>query len=210
MGNIDLTKMGLSGKIGPIVAYTVNGQQRFRTYTEPRNPKTAKQTAHRTRFGFVSQMVSPLFAQIKIGYNNDKIAYGTVCGKVNREAVIGTHPNFKIDYSKIKIAEGKLHPLSVVRLHIDEKTNTANFKWDYEIDSNIKLANSNDRVTIVCFNEALPYEIFSHNSFKRSNCKATVELPKHWNVLVTHFWIYTASYDRMLYSNSIYVECTTI
>ncbi len=51
MGNIYLSKMGLSGKMGPIVAYIVNGKQRFRTFTEPRNPKTAKQTEHRSRFG---------------------------------------------------------------------------------------------------------------------------------------------------------------
>ena len=51
MGNIDLSKMGFSGKMGPVVAYVVNGKQRFRTFTEPRNPKTAKQTEHRSRFG---------------------------------------------------------------------------------------------------------------------------------------------------------------
>src|SRR5690554_2948200 len=119
MGNIDLSKMGLSGKMGPIVAYIVNGKQRFRTFTEPRNPKTAKQTEHRSRFGFVSNKVSPLFAQIKIGYKNNIIAFGTVCGQVNREAVIGTFPDLKIDYSKIQIAEGKLKPLSMVTLKID-------------------------------------------------------------------------------------------
>ena len=210
MGNIDLTKMGFSGKMGNIVAYVVNGQQRFRTFTEPRNPKTPKQTAHRSRFGFVSNKVSPLFAQIKIGYKNNIIAFGTVCGQVNREAVIGTFPDMKIDYSKIKIAEGKLQPLSMVTLQIDEKTNTANLNWNYDIKSKTKFAKANDRVNIVCFNEALPHEIFRKDSFNRDECKSNIELPKDWNVSETHFWLYATSWDLMLNSDSVYVKCTTI
>lgn len=205
MGNIDLAKMGFSGKMGPIVTYVVNGQQRFRTFTEPRNPKTPKQTAHRSRFGFVSQMVSPLFAQIKIGHKDSKIAYGTVCGIVNREAVIGSHPNLKIDYSKIQIAEGKLQPLSMVKLRIDEDTNTANFNWDNEIDSHTMPASENDRVNIVCFNEALPYEIFRNDSINRDVGKAKIEFPKHWNASETHFWLYATSWDEKFNSDSVYI-----
>lgn len=203
MGNIDLSKMGLSGKMGPIVAYVVNGKQRFRTFTEPRNPKTPKQTAHRSRFGFVSKMVSPLYAQIKLGYKNDNLVYGTVCGKVNREAVIGKYPDLKIDYSKIQIAEGKLKPLSMVTLKIDEITNTANFNWDYETNS--KFAKANDRVNIVCFNEALPNEIFRESPSNRVEGKAIVELPKHWNASETHFWLYASSWDMMHNSDSVYI-----
>jgi|SRR5690554_5276018 len=210
MGNIDLTKMGFSGKMGPIVAYVVNGQQRFRTYTEPKNPKTPKQTAHRSRFGFVSKKVSPLFSQIKLGYKDNNLVYGTVCGKVNREAVIGKHPNLKLDYSKIQIAEGKLQTPTMITVHIDEDTYTADFKWDSELDSNTKPANANDRVNIICFNEDVPFEIFRHNSVKRNAGKATIELPKHWNVSEAHFWLYLTSYDKRFNSDSIYITDSKI
>lgn len=210
MGNIDLTKMGFSGKMGPIVAYVVNGRQRFRTYTEPRNPKTAKQTAHRSRFGFVSRMVSPLFSQIKIGHKNDKLTFGTLCGKVNREAVSGTHPDLKIDYSKIQISEGKIHPLSVVTLKIDEIANTANLNWSNDFDSKSKFSKANDRVNIVCFNEAHPSEIYIMNHFLRDECKATIELPKDWEAVETHFWLYTSSWDMTHNSDCVYVKCTII
>ncbi|MBF6598199.1 MAG: hypothetical protein ITF98_08225 [Fermentimonas sp.] len=210
MGNIDLSKMGLSGKMGPIVAYVVNGKQRFRTFTEPRNPKTPKQTAHRSRFGFVSKMVSPLYAQIKLGYKNDNLVYGTVCGKVNREAVISKYSDLKIDYSKIQIAEGKLQPLSTMTLQIDEITNTVTFNWDYETDSKVKFAKANDRVNIVCFNEALPKEIFRKSPNNRVDGKAIVELPKHWNASEAHFWLYVSSWDTMLNSDSVYLTYSRI
>ena len=43
MGKIDLNKMGLSGRIGPIIAYvTKGGKQAFRQYTVPSDPKTPK------------------------------------------------------------------------------------------------------------------------------------------------------------------------
>jgi hypothetical protein len=205
MGNIDLSKMGFSGKMGPVVAYVVNGKQRFRTFTEPRNPKTPKQTAHRSRFGFVSKMVSPLYTQIKLGYKNDNLVYGTVCGKVNREAVIGKYPDLKIDYSKIQIVEGKLQPLSTVTLQIDETTNTVTFNWDSKIDSIGKPAKSNDRVNIVCFNEALPHEIFRKSSHSRADGIATFEFPKHWSASETHFWLYASSWDTMHNSDSVYI-----
>ena len=111
----------------------------------------------------------------------------------------------KIDYSKIKIAEGKLQPLSMVTLQIDEKTNTANLNWNQDIKSKTKFDKSNDRVNIVCFNEALPNEIFRKSPSNRVEGKAIVELPKHWNASETHFWLYASSWDMMYNSDSVYI-----
>lgn len=208
MGNIDLSKMGFSGKMGHIVAYVVNGKQRFRTFSEPRNPKTPKQTAHRSRFGFVSSKMSPLFKQIKIGHKDNNLNFGTVCGRVNREAVVGQSPNLSLDYSKIKIAEGKLQKPTYANVKVDGKTNIANVKWNTEIDPNSKYGSENDNVSIVCFNETVPLEIFRYNKIKRNSGSATIELPKHWNASETHFWLYVSSWDMRLNSDSVYIVYT--
>jgi len=205
MGNIDISKMGFSGRMGPVVAYVVNGQQRFRTYIKPQNPKTKKQTAHRTKFGFVSSKMSPLFREIKNGFKNNSLNFGTVCGKVSREAVVEVDSELSLDYSKIQIAEGKIQPPTLSTVSIEEETNIANFKWDPEVYPKSKLANENDKVNIVCFNESFPTEIFRQSSIKRKIGRASIDLPKHWNNLDTHFWIYFTSYDLRFSSDSFYV-----
>ena len=209
MGNIDVSTMGFSGRMGPTVAYVVNGHQRFRTYTKPNNPKTEKQTVHRSRFGFVSSKLSPLFKEIKLGFKDSNLNYGTVCGKVNREAVVGEFPNLALDYSKIKIAEGKLSIPINPSVKID-KTYIANFEWNTENDSKWNLTPEDDKINIVCFNETAPSEIFRRNSFKRKSGKAVIELPKHWSADVTHFWLYAASWNMEENSDSVYVEETKV
>lgn len=205
MGNIDLTKMEFSGRMGPIVAYVVNGRQRFRTYTEPRNPKTPKQTAQRFRFGFVSSKVSPLFNQIKLGFNNKKLAFGTVCGKVNREAVVGKYPNLSIDYSKIQIAEGKLQLPANIIADYQKETNVFILKWDNQLLPESGPGNSDDKVNIVCYDESESQIVRVHSSVKRKIGEVSFILQKNVQLDNIHFWIYLSSFEQGINSNSIYV-----
>lgn len=44
MGKIDINSLGISGKIGPIIAYvTKTGKQVFKKYVVPKDPRTEKQ-----------------------------------------------------------------------------------------------------------------------------------------------------------------------
>lgn len=211
MGNIDITTMGFSGRMGPTVAYVVNGEQRFRTYTKPNNPKTEKQTVQRSRFGFVSSKLSSLYKEIKIGFNDSSLNYGTVCGKVNREAVVGQFPDVSIDYSKIKIAEGKLQVPANASVNCEEtnisgeKSIIANFKWNTELDPITKWGSENDIINIVCYNETMTSQIFRYRNIKRYHGKASIELPEHWIAVETHFWVYATSWNRDINSDSVYV-----
>ena len=206
MGNLDTSKMGFSGRIGPIIAYMVNGKQRFRTYTDPRNPKTKKQTAHRSKFGFVSSMVSPLFKQIKIGFKDNNLNYGTVCGKVSREAVVGQFPDLSMDYSKIKIAEGKLRLPAEIKVKVEENSQVVRFTWNSENSSSSKPSGSEDRINIICLNEGVKEAKRFSTNFLRREEKAHVELPEGWNPAEMHYWVYMSSYNRQVNSDSEYVR----
>lgn len=206
MGKIDLSKFGLSGRIGPLIAYTVKGKQRFRTYAKPTNRKTAKQTSHRTKFGFVSKSLSPLFDEIKKGHRDQSLNYGTVCGNVIRKAVIGVSPDYTLDYSKIQIADGKLQLPADVKILLQKDSNIYTLRWDTDIIKGHGPGRVDDDVKIVCFNVAESRIIISRVFIKRYKGEATFQLPEKVKPEDLHFWMYMSSSYLDINSNSLYLE----
>ena len=196
----------LSGKVGSITTYVINGVQVVRANTVPRDPKTPKQLAHRMKFGLVNSGLSPLNSAIKLGYRGDRNAYRTLVGKVYREAVLGEYPNLTLDYSKIKIAEGCLQPPADISIEFDAATNIALFSWDAQISEAQKRANVNDQVNIVVLNEK--YNAVNHISevAKRKEGAASIAVPNGWKPAHTHFWLYFSSHTLQMNSESVYVK----
>lgn len=184
----------ITGKIGPVSIYeTKYGTQVVRTYTKPRDPKTPKQLAHRMKFGLVNKGLSPLNEIIKRGFKGNSRTYRRQVGKAYHEAIIGEYPNFKLDYSKIKIAEGELQPLKEFIVNTNNKTGLVSFKWNRDIDPKLKTGNNRDKVNIVCLNEKEKVAIQYNNYGRRSIGEATIELPVGWQTDDTHFWAYLTS-----------------
>ncbi|MDD4776660.1 MAG: DUF6266 family protein [Fermentimonas sp.] len=210
MGKIDLSNFGLSGRIGPIVAYVVKGKQRFRTYTKPTNRKTVKQTSHCTKFGFVSKSISPLFDEIKKGHRGQSLNYGTVCGNVIREAVTGISPDYALDYSKILIADGKLQLPANAKIHFQKETNLYTLRWDTDILSGQGPGRDDDDVKIICYNKAESRFIEPRVYIKRSKGEATFQLPEKVESGDMHFWMYMISLHLDINSRSVYLDLTIL
>ncbi len=64
----------------------------------------------------------------KLGYGDDTDSYRTIVGKVYHEAIAGEYPNFTINYSKIKIADGELELAAGIEFEFDESKNCVLFK----------------------------------------------------------------------------------
>ncbi len=207
MGTIDLSKLiGLSGRIGPLIAYvTKDGKQVFRTYAKPKNPRTSKQVAQRARFAFVNKALSPLNKVIKRGYPDNKNAYRSLIGKAYHEAIMGDYPNYFLDYSKIQIAAGKLQLPEDIRLRFDPLSRTVTFSWNPRLVRLSQPGSDNDKLYIVCFNIDRPFEVKTFKGGIRAAGEASIELPGIWEPGKTHFWIYLNSNDLQRISNSIYL-----
>jgi len=208
MGRIDLVKtMGLSGRIGPVVAYvTKDGKQVFRSYVKPRNPKTPKQKAQRAKFALANQALSPLHNAIGRGYPDVKNAYRTLVSKVYYEAIVGAYPDLRVDYSKIQLAAGKLQLPGDVSVRLDADSHTAFFRWDPRLTSPSLPGSDNDKVNIVCFNTRYTAETRTAGRNIRSVGEDSVRLSKHWLPADTHFWIYFRSNDLQNTSNSLHLQ----
>ena len=195
----------LSGKIGSVTTYVLNGKQVVRANTIPRDPKTPKQLAHRMKFGLVNKGLSPLNSAIKIGHKGDANAYRVLVGKAYHEAIMGEYPNFMLDYSKIKIAAGNLQLPKNIKFEFEGKTNIASFSWDGKNSGSQNTANDNDQINIVALN-------FKENvvdSFlevaKRYDGKVSIALPRGWDLADTHFWTYFSSHSLQMNSDSVYI-----
>lgn len=216
MGIVDLKKLGLiSGKIGPYVAYvSKDGKQILRKHVIPKDPKTPKQLAYRMRFGMVNKSLSPLNRVIKKGFLNTDNAYRKAVSKALNNAVIGEYPEYKLDYSKIQVAEGKLQLPTFVSVNVDSNTKLATVNWNPEPIFDTYPCREDDRVNIVCLNESTPEAVCFHNSAKRSKGTATIDLSskmvinKLWSIKDLHFWLYLSTYDITQNSDSIYIKCT--
>lgn len=214
MGKLDLGDLGgVSGKIGPFVVYkTKNGKQIIRSYVVPKDARSPKQLACRKRFGTVSSGLSPLKNIIRSGYQNSDDAYLNVTSKALKEAVAGEYPDYWLDYSKIQVAEGKLQLPPDIAVKVDETAGTARFSWEPQPVNNSCPGSADDRVNIVCLNEAIPAAVNFLNSAKRSAGSATIDLKSKIGLYDSpdpgslHFWVYLTSRDFLQNSDSVYVK----
>lgn len=196
----------LSGRLGDVVYFWRNGKQLYRSYVEPVNPKTAAQKAQRTKLSVASTLVSHLYGAIKHGHRNTFITFGTICGRVMREAITGGSPHFAIDYSKIRIAEGPLQkPLHILASY-DPETREMRFIWDSSLVDFPMRGRLSDRINIVSFLEKPQPEVKTHIVGSRGDREATFMLPEGWDPHNTHFWLYVSSLDGEEHSESEYVE----
>lgn len=197
---------GISGKIGPIVAFVRYDKQFVRIHTIPRDPKTTAQLAQRAKLTLVNKGLSPLNKVIKQNYPNNSGAYRSLVGKTIREFVVGEYPNLSIDYSKIQIAEGRLLLPEPVTAAFNPDSNQVSFNWDTQQTTTSKWCRADDMVHIVIFNAPTLTVFKSPGIVKRFAGMASVELPKGWDPPHTHCWIYLSSHDHEQNSNSLYVK----
>ena len=196
----------ISGKVGTVSIYeTKHGTQVVRSITKAHDPKTPKQLAHRMKFSMVNKGLSPLNEIIKIGFRGDSKVYRTQVGKAYHEAILGEYPNFTLDYSKIKIAEGELQLPEDIAVKTHENSQQVSFTWNPDVSSDSKAVNGNDIVKIICLNEEVKATRQLTGVVRRSAGEASVELPEGWVPAETHYWIYLKSNDSEMNSDSVYV-----
>jgi Family of unknown function (DUF6266) len=108
MAKINTPLYNLSGKIGDKVYYNLNGIQVVRKKPAPRKTvPSAKEIEHRSRFAFISRFLLPLKSLIGLSFIPAGMTSFNRAVSVNfKHAVIGSYPDWQIDFSKFKLGEG--------------------------------------------------------------------------------------------------------
>ena len=196
----------ISGKIGPVVAYMRNGESIVREHVIPKDPKTPAQLAQRMKLKLANNGLRPLKNQINIGYEGTGFTYRKVVGITMKENIVGGYPNLRIDYSRVKISEGKLQLPDYANVEFDIKTHTAKFYWDNQTPSNSKLGKSNDLVRIFLFNEKHMVGLTAPESENREKGFMTIAIPENWSIDDMHFWLILRSQHFKDKSDSLYIK----
>ena len=197
---------GISGKVGPIVAYMMNNKQYIRSLPNPRDPKTPAQLAQRAKFSLVNKRLSPFKQLIKQNYGNDSSAYRKLVGKTIRECVVGEYPDLAIDFSRVLLAEGQVSLPADVTATYQADAMQVTLHWDPLLPPRARWCQPDDLVNVIVSHISYRTLIRSHHIAKRADGTATVDLYNTWNPSTIHCWIYFTSLNLDHYSNSLYVN----
>jgi hypothetical protein len=197
---------GISGKVGPIVAYVLHNKQFVRKHTIPRDPKTPAQLAQRAKVSLVNKGLSPFNKLIKENYGNDSSAYRSLVGKTMRECVVGEYPDFAIDFSQVLLAEGEVLLPENVTAEFRPDTGQLTLHWDPLMPPREQWCKPDDLFNVILFHTPTKTLNRSHFIAKRADGTATVELSNGSNPSNTVCWIYLTSHNHAQNSNSLYVN----
>ena len=103
---------GFSGKVGSVVGGSWKGINYMRGKAASiKNPQTLHQMQQRTKFALALSVLQPITAFIRVGfrrYAHRKTEFNAAMSYTVRNAILGTYPDYVIDYSKLLVSRGTL------------------------------------------------------------------------------------------------------
>ena len=103
---------GFSGKVGTVIGGNWNGVDFMRGLpSKMTNPQTEAQQHQRAKVALMVKFLSPLKAFLRVGFKkqaNKMSAFNAAMSYNLKHAIMGTDPDFEIDYSKVMVSQGKL------------------------------------------------------------------------------------------------------
>lgn len=123
---------GFSGKVGPVVGYTLYGIDRMRSLPERMAPPTANELKNRSRFKLVQEVLNAIKGLVVVGFKD----YWTKSGGMraalsyNRQFALKTSGGEDyIDPASFRISGGNLAGLAAATV-VQETEELLRFNWD--------------------------------------------------------------------------------
>ncbi len=201
---------GFSGKVGTVTGENWNGIDYMRSNESGR--KDAKSTAQldqRARLTTVVQFLRPLKEFLRIGFKNraSKLSAFNAATSYNLEhALAGSFPDYRIDYSRARISQGKL-PGVLNPAAFAGPAATISFTWDN--NSSAIDAMADDRAIVVIYNPARQSALSFTGNNTRLGCSQSVTLPASFSGDEVLCYISFRNANQTLISDSQFV-CSLI
>ena len=200
-----------SGKFANAIFQTLLGKNILRSKPlEVYNPRTPGQVSQRSKFSLVVQFLRSFLPIIRIGYKLRAIGQNAFNASVSyniQHAVLGTSPDFTIDYEKVVIAQGPLAGLSSAS--IDENLSDA---ISVSIQENVP----SDSPRLADLAYGLFYNATKNQVLTDMGTKTRVDwgvsvAPEIWEAGdVVYAWVFYTSPDGISISDSFYAGTTTL
>ena len=154
MGKLNMGVLGgFSGTVGTVIgSITRKGDDLIRVKSKiRRTSNTVGQMDQRSRFGLVLRLMRTLNILLKIGFklfaSDQMSSFNYASRKAMAQAIIGTYPDYEIDYSKLVISEGLLAQVTSVTYEMMD--GMINFHW---IGNLIGNSHPTDKMVLVIYN----------------------------------------------------------
>ena len=202
---------GLSGKVGNVIGGNWKGIDYLRIKpSKVANPRTEGQVNQRNKFTISLEYLQANKDFIKLGYKafaTKKTEFNAAMSYVLNNGVIGTAPNFSIDYSLALLSRGSLS--SPLNGSVDLSTaNQVSFDWDdNSADGN---ANATDKAMVLAYNPSKKESIYILDGAQRSSTTQVLSLPASYTGENIELFMAFISEDGKIVSNSVYLGSGTV
>jgi hypothetical protein len=197
---------GFTGKVGSVIGYQLNGKWVIKGLPKlsKKNKKgTDKQNKCRSKFTTIQTFLSYVLDFIRVGFNLEAKAKGMSAHNFAKSynMLHAFNGNGEIDYSRIKLAQGKL--LGPADAAVQVHQNGLLFCWDQQISAGYE--RRSDQVMLLAFHAegGFAYRRLSGN--RRSAGQELLEIPRERISMGYHTWMAFIADDRQSISDSIYL-----
>jgi hypothetical protein len=207
MGKLEGGAFGpVSGKVGRLVSYNLNGQNVIRKNRVKESPANKPQLASRQRMKMVNVFLKPIKGFINLGYlfaahRTIWNQYNLATSNILLNAMSGEFPNIRIDYSKVLVSKGDLKTAVSPNAILNEGSLSVNWIYDEAKDYD----NRNDRAMIlIYFNDEID-PIFILSGSLRSEQIQLIKFDHQLNTIPLNIYLSFFAEDRMSVSDSTYL-----
>ncbi|MBB6500544.1 DUF6266 family protein [Pedobacter cryoconitis] len=196
---------GFTGRIGNTVTYWRYGKLVKRTIGLRTDVPTVPVLRSRQVTALTTALLKPVKSFIAVGFELEgKLelkSYYTVATSYNRlNAISGTYPEQRIDFTKVLFSRGKMPVTPNISVRRTEEGLI--FNWDASFTE--VGVNGNDQVMLMAYAPGSSGTVFQLNAGRRSEGEASLSIRKRRKPLLLETYISFISENRKRVSNSIY------
>ncbi|MET3115057.1 hypothetical protein AAKU52_002800 [Pedobacter sp. CG_S7] len=198
---------GMTGTIGNLVSYTLNGQQILRGKAAPSNkPATVKQLHKRQQMTVLSSFFKGMSDFLKTGFapratGTPKNYYNLAVEYNMPHALKGDYPDIAIAYDHVILSKGTLP--GVLNPAVTWVTEGLKFTW--ENLNGTHWPHAEDQVMLLAYNASKNKHFFIQNGAKRNRGWDILDIPASMQQEQFELYISFVSNDRSEVANSQYI-----
>lgn len=204
---------GFSGAVGTIVGCVFRGMDIIKSKPRPSSKKPVQsQIDQRFMFALMTAFLHQANRYISLAYTSKSKTLSPMNAAVQynlANAITGKSPDFEIDYSKIRISNGTLDPVTevIIAVNVDNRLEVSwNKEYEDMYDPDEKLIRDNDMAYIILYSEVTRTSLSTGARAKRSaGTVKPVPISSEAAGEKFHAWLFFGSEDKKSFSTSRYL-----
>jgi len=197
---------GFSGTVGTVIGGNWNGIDYMRSRNANRSvSKSTPQLIQRAKFSAIIQLLKPLKDFLRVGFKSQavgKSAFNAATSYHMENALMGTFPDYQIDYSKVMVSKGNF-PGALNPTAVSGSTAEIEFTWDN--NSSKTYARADDKAILVIYNPLRQRAISILGGNLRLSGSQSVTLPANFSGDEVHCYISFQNASQSVISDSRFV-----